>query len=199
MKIIRRVFRMSSLIIALFIIAITFGISVIFLDNDVAIAIVTASATVFVSVFSAIWARNTEKAQIIEQQIREKKTPVYEEFITIAFDFLWAGKTQKEQQETKSSTIKRYQKENPIQETAPLERLRKLTPHLIVWGTDDVIASWVKFREVTINPDKDNNFNVLFVFEDFMSEIRKDLGHKNETLKKGDLLKIFINDVDQYL
>jgi len=40
---------------------------------------------------------------------------------------------------------------------------------------------------------------IMLVFEAFMSAIRKDLGHKDDLLKKGDLLKIFINDIDKHL
>lgn len=200
MKIIRHIFRVSSLFLGLFVIAISFGVATVFLESDVATAIVTAGATIFVSVFSAIWARNAEKAQAIEQQIREKKTPIYEEFITIAFDVLWSSKNgqSEEKLNTPSQRNKRNQQNNP-ESTNAVDRLQKLTPQLIVWGTDEVIASWVKFRKISANPNKDQPLAVMFAFEDFMSAIRRDLGHKNEILKKGDLLKIFINDIEKHL
>jgi hypothetical protein len=40
---------------------------------------------------------------------------------------------------------------------------------------------------------------IMLVFEAFMGAVRKDLGHKDELLKKGDLLHIFVNDIDKYL
>jgi len=30
-------------------------------------------------------------------------------------------------------------------------------------------------------------------------EFRKDIGHSNKGLQKGDLLKLFVNDMDKYL
>jgi hypothetical protein len=40
---------------------------------------------------------------------------------------------------------------------------------------------------------------VLFAFEQMLFEIRRDLGHENNGLGAGDLLRLFINDVDDYL
>ena len=197
MQMIRRVFRTSSLFLGLLVIAISFGVATVFLDSDVATAIVTAGATIFISVFSAIWARNAEKTQAIEQQIREKKTPIYEEFIAIAFDTLWAGKRDKQLDNTKiAQQRQRKGSSNREENSDPVDRLQKLTPQLIVWVTDEVIASWVRFRQVSANVKKEDPMEVMYAFEEFMSAIRQDLGHKNDLLKKGDLLRIFINDLD---
>jgi hypothetical protein len=194
---IRRVFRTSSLFLGLLVIAISFGVATVFLDSDVATAIVTAGTTIFVSVFSAIWARNAEKTQAIEQQIREKKTPIYEEFIAIAFDILWAGKRDKQPDNTKIvQQRQRKGSSNREENSDPVDRLQKLTPQLIVWGTDEVIASWVRFRQVSANVKKEDPMEVMYAFEEFISAIRQDLGHKNDLLKKGDLLRIFINDLE---
>ncbi len=77
-----------------------------------------------------------------------------------------------------------------------MERLQELTPDLIAWGTDEVIASWISFRKAGLNPNKENPKEILLAFDDFLRAIRKDLGHSDEHLKKGDLLRIFIKDID---
>ncbi len=195
----RRVFRFSSLFFGLIAIAITFAIAVMILENDIAVAIVTAGATIFVSVFSAVWARNSEKAQAIEQQIREKKTPVYEKFIGIAFDIIWSSRNQANQEQNEPAQRRQQKDRTKAEAPNPVERLQELTPDLIIWGTDEVIASWVEFRRAAANPNKDNPMEIMLVFEAFMGAIRKDLGHKDDELKKGDLLKIFINDIDKHL
>jgi hypothetical protein len=38
---------------------------------------------------------------------------------------------------------------------------------------------------------------MIFAFEDLLFEMRKDLGHSNSGLSKGDLLRMFINDYDE--
>ena len=195
----RQIILLSSLITGLIAIIATFAVAMIVLENDIAVAIVTAGATVFVSVFSAVWARKSEKAQAIEQQIREKKTPVYENFIGIAFDIIWAGRNQANQEQNDPSQRKQRGESTKGKTPNPVERLQELTPDLIIWGTDEVIASWVEFRKVAANPNKDKPMEIMLVFEAFMSAIRKDLGHNDNLLKKGDLLKIFINDIDKHL
>ena len=39
----------------------------------------------------------------------------------------------------------------------------------------------------------------LFVLENMLFAIRRDLGHKNKNLKQGDLLSLFVTDIDQHL
>lgn len=101
MDTIKKIFRPIILAVGLIIIAISFGIAVVFLENDIATAIVTAGTTIFVSVFAAIWARDVEKSKMIEQQLREKKIPIYEEFIRIAFEVMFKAKKQNIQVNTK--------------------------------------------------------------------------------------------------
>jgi hypothetical protein len=43
-----------------------------------------------------------------------------------------------------------------------------------------------------------NPFDMMFIFEGILFTIRKDLGHKNNGLKKGAMLRLFVNDIDQY-
>ena len=40
---------------------------------------------------------------------------------------------------------------------------------------------------------------ILFLTEKLLFAIRRDLGHKNKNLKKGDILSIFVNDIEKYL
>lgn len=195
----RQVIRLSTLIIGLIAIAVTFAVAMIVLENDIAVAIVTAGATVFVSVFSAVWAKNSEKTQTIEQQIREKKTPIYEKFIGVAFDIIWSRGNELPQEQNAPSRRRQQGESTRVTTPNPVERLQELTPNLIIWGTDEVIASWVEFRKAAVNPNKDNPMEIMLVFEAFMSAIRKDLGHKDDLLEEGDLLAIFINDVDKHL
>jgi hypothetical protein len=40
---------------------------------------------------------------------------------------------------------------------------------------------------------------VMLAFERLLYSIRRDLGHANKGLGRGDLLRTFINDVDEFL
>jgi hypothetical protein len=39
----------------------------------------------------------------------------------------------------------------------------------------------------------------LFWLEELMIEIRRDVGYPTTTLKRGDILRLWVNDIDQYL
>jgi hypothetical protein len=62
------------------------------LDSEVAAAVITASATVVVSVILVVLGRYFEKKRELEAQAREKKIPLYEEFIDFWFRVLYAKK-----------------------------------------------------------------------------------------------------------
>ncbi|MDU2353332.1 MAG: hypothetical protein E7D92_01810, partial [Anaerococcus sp.] len=66
------------------------------------------------------------------------------------------------------------------------------------WGSDEVVRKWIEIRTSSLNSDS-NSINNLFVLEDIIFLIRKDLGQKNKGLKRGDILSFFINDIDNYL
>ena len=48
------------------------------------------------------------------------------------------------------------------------------------------------------DPAQDST-QMMFAFEDLLFAIRKDLGHSNAGLGRGDLLRGFVNDIDKYL
>lgn len=73
--------------------------------------------------------------------------------------------------------------------------LSKFSKKITLWGSSKAVNKWVKFRENGANPNAatDN----LFIMEDIMNEMRKDLGLKR--VKKGNLLAFFVNDIKQVM
>jgi hypothetical protein len=86
-----------------------------------------------------------------------------------------------------------------ITEKELIEYFNKFTQQLLIWGSDGVVKQWSELRRLTINASDASNFNNMFEFEKLLYEIRKDIGHKNKGLNKGDLLGLFINDLDKYI
>ncbi len=67
---------------------------------------------------------------------------------------------------------------------------------LTLWGSNKVVKKWLKYRKASLegmNPD-----NSLLLLEDIIYEIRKDVGQRKK-LGKGDMLSIFINDVEKII
>ena len=76
--------------------------------------------------------------------------------------------------------------------------LADITQELVIWSSDDVIDAFYKFRMENIEDEKQApTSNILFRIEDLLIAIRKDLYHK--MVKRGKILGLFINDIEEYL
>lgn len=153
------------------------------LQKEVAAALIAASATIVVSVLSVVVAKFYEKKRVIELEHRNKKIPIYEEFVEFLFKLLMNEKLEGK----------------PLTEKEMLEFMRGFTQKLLVWGSDDVVLQWSKYRMMFVNNDKPDTMKTMLQMEQLLYAIRKDTGHKNKQHKKGDILKLFINDIDKYL
>ena len=76
-----------------------------------------------------------------------------------------------------------------------LEDLSKFSRQITLWGSSKVVKKWVKFREN--GPKPDMGTDNLFLMEEIMNEMRKDLGLKK--VKKGNLLAFFVNDIKEVI
>lgn len=101
------------------------------LSNDVAATIIAAASTVLVSVGSVIATKIFEKRREIRKEHREKKIPVYEELMSFMLMVFLAEKVGEDQ---------------PTEEEIT-KFLMEFTEKIIVWGSDDVLSSFQKFRE----------------------------------------------------
>lgn len=156
------------------------------LSNAVAASIIAAIGTVLISVISVITTKYFDKKREIRKEHREKKIPVYEELISFMLKVILSKNIGKKPPNEHEITI----------------FLMKFTEKIIIWGSDDVLKSYQFFREELIktqqSSDKTSLTNVIFNFENLILEIRKDLGHKNKDIDKGDILSLFVNDIKAY-
>lgn len=160
--------------------------SVTSLEPNLASAIIAASATIVVAVLTIVIGKYYERKKEIESQQREKKIEVYEKFMEKWFDKLLVLSRSKD----KNSTI------SDDEEFAQF--LSEFTRKLILWGSDSVIKRYSSFRQVSLTQTQVSDPRVvLYNFEQVLFEIRKDIGHSNQSLEKGDLLMLFINDLHQ--
>ena len=78
-----------------------------------------------------------------------------------------------------------------------LQRFADMMPQLVTWGDAGVIKSFTTFRRDARSSG--GAISTMFAMEEVYRAIRKDLGHDDNRLKKGDILGLFINDIDKYL
>jgi hypothetical protein len=81
----------------------------------------------------------------------------------------------------------------------------------MIWGSDDVFKEFATFRRQSVAlaakrqqtlPQGElsaESLQALLTFEKLLYAIRADVGHKNKGLVEGDLLSLFVNDIDKYL
>lgn len=158
-----------------------YWVSVTSLQSDIGSAIVAASATVIVSVSAIIGGKYFERRQQIEQQQRERKIEIYEEFMEKWFTYIL---------ELKKKPTKDFAESDEF-----VQFFSKFTRKLILWGSNGVVKEYAAFRQVSSQPVKEGSLELLIQFEKVLLEMRKDLGHgATTTIKKGELLSLFIND-----
>ncbi|UER54529.1 hypothetical protein HJG43_08235 [Kineosporiaceae bacterium SCSIO 59966] len=153
---------------------------------EVAAALLTGATTVLVAVLSVLLTRFFERRNAREREQQQKRTPVYEEFIAGLLESLGFTKTAEERKEG-------------MDQAEVARVLGNFTKQAVVWGSDDVIRAWVDYRYATMkmNPkDLTQGRQGMRKLEELFLTIRKDLGLSNKSLRDGDLLRLFINDLD---
>ena len=153
-------------------------------DPKLSAGMLAASATVIVFVISIILSKRQEQKVAIENELRVKKTPVYEGIINFIFRITFAEKLGKKQPTEKEM----------------VEFFSNTTRDLVVWGSHDMIKAFAKFRvdiATLYENSKDDPFAILRSVEDLLIAIRKDLGHKHKNIKRGEILRLYITDLPE--
>jgi hypothetical protein len=151
------------------------------LDPKIGAALVAGVFTVLVSVFGNLGVKWFEKREELKAELREKKRPVYEDFVKTVFDrFLNPAALGEQIDESDDEVIR---------------ELQKVNTQIMIWGSAEMAKRWGEYRVNASEPSVQN----MFVFEDLLKKMREDLGHDDTDLQKGDLLRLFINDIDDYL
>ena len=174
-------------------------------DPTVSAAIVAAAATTLVSVLGVTLGRFLERRHQIDLELREQKVPIYTEFVEgLLTVFASANASSDDQEDAAISASHTNMSSAKTIDAVPasaeqldlLEFLTRMTPKLMIWGSNDVIVKWSQFRR---GADKHPPIDYMFMMEDLLTAIRKDLGHSGGGIARGDLLGLYINDIDDHL
>lgn len=148
----------------------------------IAVKAVDKDPAVFGSVVAAVGAvalaivqRRWEKRQELERLHREEMSPIYEQLVDRLKDA-----------------------EKMAAEAQNAEFFKELTTKLLVHGSPPVIKAWVAWRQ-TGPQQSPEDLRLLVAYEQVLRTIRADLGHDDSSLALGDLLRVYINDVDEGL
>lgn len=151
------------------------------MDSVVIVALITGGISIVTVVISSIISKLIEYKQITKRYLYEKREKPYSEFISMVYKLQTSQKNGKEE----------------YTQTQMIDDISNFSQALTLWGSSRVIKKWIKFREIIQeNPAKTEN---LFILEEIVLEIRKDMGQKRKGLKQGDLLSFFVNDIKNHL
>lgn len=148
------------------------------MDIVVIVALITGSVSITSVIISSIFAKIMDYRKNRKEYLSQKREEPYGEFVEMIY---------KIQQNEKNN--------NSYTEEMMIDDLAKFSRKITLWGSKNVVMKWIKFRERSANPDVD--IDHLFVLEDILNEMRKDLGLKK--VKKGNLLGFFINDIEEVI
>jgi hypothetical protein len=148
------------------------------LDAVVIVALITGAVSIIGVVLSSIISKWIEYKQKRREYLYKKREEPYESFIGMVYRLLEQSKTGREYEEDEM-----------------LGDINEFSQKLTLWGSNDVVKKWIKFREES-RQNINGKENLLFM-ENIMYAMRKDMGLKR--MKRGKLLAIFINDIHELL
>ncbi|WP_426483326.1 hypothetical protein [Flavobacterium sp. 2] len=153
------------------------------LNINLVIAVIGASVTLI----GYYVTRYLERKKEIEFQIRNKKIPIYEEFFQFYFKVVFNTKNKNDEKLSDDDMVLFFQQFNQ---------------KAIIWFPDNILLSYINWkRELSYfsgNNTPENLKNLILKQEDLMKEFRKDIGHKNSKISKGDISSLYINGLDNY-
>lgn len=128
--------------------------------------------------------RYFERAKMIEVEIRNKKIPVYEEFMNFYFNMV---QNQKEGEKIENDDI--------------VDFFRGFNQKAIVWFPDNILKAYINWRNNLVNfsQSKSDLKQVILDQEEFMKDIRVDIGHKNKDIEKWEISSLYINDIKDFV
>ncbi len=149
-------------------------------DAVIIVAMITGGISIITVIISSIVSKIIEYKNQTNRYLYEKRERPYSEFISMVY------KLQENNKKNGSYAATEMKKD-----------ISKFSESLTLWGSSNVIKKWLKFRNSAL--DANNAVDNLFILEEIVYEIRKDMGQKKKGLKKGDLLAFFVNDIYNYV
>lgn len=148
------------------------------LDAVIIVALITGAVSITGVILSSIVSKRIEYKKSRQEYLAKKREEPYGQFVDMVY------KIQQNSNKPNSYTQKDM-----------IADISKFSKEITLWGSPKVVEKWVKFRECRVDPNGPPEN--LFILEEIMNEMRKDLGLKK--VKQGNLLAFFINDIKDVL
>ena len=143
-----------------------FVTQLITLDPKIAVPVIGAMTTAFITLAAAIITQRQTKLREREEAHREKKIEIYQKFIDLIAK-ITAGESQ----------TKIIEKPTEDELTKALYDYKK---DILLWCSANVIKTQLNFQRIT----PENNNNILFAVDKMYKAIREDIGLSNTGLPR---------------
>lgn len=146
-------------------------------ESQIAAAIIATSGPLLAAVLAYVIGQQRSKSREIAEAHRPKKVELYNEFLTEMIKFLHRFRDEDVPKD-------------PNLDPELLKFFTSFTKNLMLWGSSGVIGAWSQFRSQA----EAGGMNALLKFDDLVRAIRRDLGHRNWMLERGQLVKLILSD-----
>lgn len=146
------------------------------LDSVVLVALITGSVSLIGVLFTSVISKIIEYKQKQRDYLNQKREKAYGQFVDMYFKI-----------HEKTKKLTQYSEKDMISDMFSFSR------ELTLWGSNRVVKKWIDFRLNGSKHDKES----IYLIENILFEMRKDFGFKK--MKKGMLLKMIVNDYDDYV
>ena len=153
-------------------------------SSDVKVTTLSLCGTAIITVISVLLSKFYERRAEIRKDQFHDKVKVYQKFTTKIIGEILLNNNQ-------TPDDKKQQKLDPV--------FREFVQDMVLWGSGESLheaSKWITSLRIQ-GLDEQKIYENLFLFENFLLAIRKDLGHSNQKIQKGDLLRLFIKDFDE--
>lgn len=161
-------------------------------STNIKVAVISFIGTTIVSVLTIVISKHIEKEADFRRAQYQSKLETYQRFLD---DVLASTLLNSSDNNAKSNTSK----QEKIKSQKQIEAIRNFIKDVVLWGSDEVIHStslWLLHLR-TQGSNEEKIHASIQEMEDLLKVIRKDLGHSNKRMQKGDILRMFINDYDE--
>lgn len=150
-------------------------------DKVIIVAMITGMVSIIGVVFTSVIAKIIDYRYNIKKYLYDKREIPYEQFISIVYTIMEDAKKPIEEQMSESDKFR---------------MMSEFSKGLTLWGSNKVVKKWLRYRKAALEDMSPENS--LLLLEDIIYEIRKDVGQRKR-LGKGDVLSIFINDIEKII
>ena len=150
------------------------------LDVAIIVALITGCVSIVATMFGSIMNSYLANKHRREEFLRDRREAPYRKLVEINFKML-----------EKQSKQEKYGGEEALAD------YMEFGQELALWGSTKAIRLWNDWRLASVRGTPSGE-DLLFAMEKVLIQLRLDMGQK-KGLKEGDILKMFVNDIDAAL